>query len=367
MALRLGDQVVCGEILNTRNYSVHGWIGLRGREQRVLLQLTGNPEPDLAGRHIRFEARIDPVADESALEEPEPGLKKLAWQQVGPTGTMTAARRIKVADSPPEESLRGTELGESPPTQWKRCLHLEWFSQNGHVILELIDPIIEFVEPDESATDPPSHDAGDPDAMDELAFDTDGIDESDVTASLEGEFGDDLLDDDEPSPEDDPYNLFPEDLQDLLEAETDAPSWLDETGEDVPDSIRELELMDELIERGEGEPIETIFDSPLTLPSPDQLADDAEAEPVLKSLLAQLALYGIALDVCEHYSPRDAYRLLVEQICKEEGAYPELRNTQWVQHFMTSEFCEECDAEFEREYEERERRRREEEGDDPAE
>ena len=87
----------------------------------------------------------------------------------------------------------------------------------------------------------------------------------------------------------------------------------------------------------------------------------------LKTLLAQLALFGISLDICEHFTPRDAYRLLLEEICPGETAYPELRNTQWVQHFMTSEFCPACEAEFDREYEQRERQRKEHPGDDPDE
>jgi hypothetical protein len=33
MAFRLGEHVVCGEIINTQKNSVHGWLGLRGVEQ----------------------------------------------------------------------------------------------------------------------------------------------------------------------------------------------------------------------------------------------------------------------------------------------------------------------------------------------
>jgi hypothetical protein len=128
----------------------------------------------------------------------------------------------------------------------------------------------------------------------------------------------------------------------------------DETlaGDDANDTIRELELMDALIERGEDVPVGSLFDPPMQLPSVEQLdqMDDAEAEAVFKALLARLALYGVALDMCEHYTPRAAYRLLVEEIGPEEGVFPELQQTQWVQHFMTHEFCDQCDARFEEEW-----------------
>ncbi len=110
---------------------------------------------------------------------------------------------------------------------------------------------------------------------------------------------------------------------------------------------QELELMDELIERGVGEPVGALFDGPLRLRRPDQL-NDREAEQELKALLAQLALHGIALDICVHFTAAEAYRLLVERICREENAYAELRGTQWVQHFSTADFCPACQAEFER-------------------
>jgi hypothetical protein len=87
--------------------------------------------------------------------------------------------------------------------------------------------------------------------------------------------------------------------------------------------------------------------------------EDAEAE--LKVLLARLALHGVALDMCEHYTAAEAYRLLIEEICQEERAYAELRGTQWVQHFSTSDHCAECEAKYEaewREFEEKEKQER---------
>jgi hypothetical protein len=83
---------------------------------------------------------------------------------------------------------------------------------------------------------------------------------------------------------------------------------------------------------------------------------DAEVEAALKGLLARMAWYGVALHVCDHYSPRDAYRYLAEDLAEEAAFSPEMRQTRWVQSFMTAEGCEQCAAEMDREMEERDRR-----------
>lgn len=359
MALRLSDRVVCGELFNNRWYSTHGWLGLQGQEHPIRFELTGNPDPDLAGWHIRFEAREAIETADGDLELPaaasnDDELPRFAWRQIGPTGTMTAAREVRAFDCSTEEFLRRCELGEPPPTEWKRCLYLEWHGQNGRVVVELVDPVIEFVKFVELK--PGTEQAPPAAAEDEAACEpTDA--EADESELL-GDFSDATDSEDEPQDE---YDLIPDELQrqfDLEAAETDLSL---ENDENKPQVIRELELMDELIERGEGEPICSIFDANFKLPLPDQL-DDADVETALKTLLGQLALFGIALDVCEHYTPRAAYRLLLERICPEQRAYSELRGTEWVQHFSTFDFCEVCEAEAEREYEEHERQH----GDKPA-
>ena len=153
MAFRLGDKVISGELFNTQNYSVHGWLALRGADQPLVLNLTGNCDPDLRGKHIRFEARSVPERDDSTSCQANPDLSGIAWQQVGPTGTMTAARMVKVSDYPPAEFYIRSKLGEPPPTEWKRCLYLEWYSQNGRVVMELADPVLEFVDSEDPFVD----------------------------------------------------------------------------------------------------------------------------------------------------------------------------------------------------------------------
>ncbi|GMU24120.1 MAG: hypothetical protein AMXMBFR13_41970 [Phycisphaerae bacterium] len=372
MAYRLGDVVVCGELLNTRKNCTHGWLGLRGVNRCVHFELTGNPAPDLAGRHIRFKARgydqTQPVQeddsaptqdghpDESALLDEAActsdrqqleaaGLAGFAWQQIGPTGDMTAVRRVRVSDCPPKEFYLRCTLGEPPPTTWKPCLYLEWYSQNGRVVIELVDPEIEYVAGEPADKDLPELDEkaqarspGDS-AVDRNVFEDESSDEDSPWIDDEEDAGDE-------------YKLISDELQRELDRQARETDRAVRDPGDADDIIQHLELMDDLIERGEGEPIGTLFDEPVKLPAPDSL-DDEQVEAAFKSLLGQLAMFGIALDMCPHYSPREAYRLLLDHVLLEEHAYPELRGTPWIQHYGTSDHCEACRLEFERDHESR--------------
>jgi len=369
MALQLSDVVLCGEIINTNKNSVHGWLGIRDRDTPLLLQLTGNCAPDLAGRHIRFTAR-PAMQSETPLD-----LSTLALQQIGPTGTMTAARKIKAGHDLSVSLRSESDEDNGSSSGWKPCLYLEWFSQNGRVVVELVDPEIEFLEDDEEidlmpsdADERPGPTSGYLELPLPLDFEPNALldEEDDFIIEVEAEVdadGDEIEPGDEDDEEhewdaegEDPYGLFPEELHDHFDQAAAEANHFLTWGQDEDQVAREIERMDELIERGEDVPVGSLFDPPIRLPSPEQLerVSDHQAEQVLKSLLARLALHGIALDICEHYTPRAAYRLLVERICPEEGVFPELRNTQWVQHFMTHEFCSQCDAEFGREQNQRE-------------
>jgi hypothetical protein len=377
MALRLNDFVVCGEIFNTSYYSVHGWLGLRGRDQIIQLQLTGNCAVDLAGWHFRFEAQ-GAKEDHRLSPADLTQLSNFAWQQVGPTGLMTVTNDVDAET--PSNTVRKMPAVAAPGR-----LYLEWHSQNGRVVLDLINPKIELLEFNDLAANPagpPRHRADtDDELFDEDPAYEDGPGEELDTAALGGDAAWDEEDedhDDEPSwlneenEEEDPFDLLPDSLKEQFDeaaSQTDRALELDQNGiespcwwaddEDKSDATRELDLIDECLERGEGERLSDLFDGPLRLPRPDQLSTDGEAEPVLKTLLAALARCGVSLAICHHFTPRQAYRLLIEEICVEERAYRELQGTQWVQTFMTSEYCRQCEEEFEREYQEYERRRKE--------
>ena len=70
-------------------------------------------------------------------------------------------------------------------------------------------------------------------------------------------------------------------------------------------------------------------------------------------LLTRLALHGVALDMCEHYTALDSYRLLIEEILPEAQIHPQLCSTGFIQHYATWEHCAVCAAEFDAEYERR--------------
>ncbi len=324
MVLELGEFVLQGEIINTEPYSVHGYLELRGCDRPLVFQLTGDCAEDLRGKHVRFAATRWTTRD--AFEPGDHVEGPLLWQQIGPTGEVSVSRRSKVVPD--------SEGGESP----KPCLYLEWFGQNGRVVVEVVDPLVEFVDLDLEEDDPGSTTLRP--TLPEPQF---GEPEPDVEP-------DDHADHPEDTDEDDPYGLFPDGLDAEFEtsaAETDRMISGGSASDlqDAPDVGKEIELLDELMESGEGEPIAMIFEAPFRLRRPESLTEE-EAEVELKKLLAQLALYNIAIDVCEHFSPGEVYEWLMNDILPKERAYPELRRTQWVQHFSTSDDCPECDAEF---------------------
>lgn len=353
MAARIGPLVEYGELRNTRNYSTFGFLKLKGREDPIHFELTGDPGPDLQGRVISFERR--PPEQVTWWEpEPDPDLAEaLQAHQIGATGTMTAAGKVKVTLCPPRELHLRSKAGEPPPFEWKPRLYLEWYSQNGRVVIEMVDPVIEWDEGGEPPAEVPEPGDQDEEAPDLSAGPEIGIvrrtEDGDVE-EWEGSVADYLAEREE---EEDPYGLFPEELRRSLDRQArqaDEAAMSDEDRE----MIREMELMDDLIEHSDGEPLISFLQTPKAYPHPDQLSDE-EVEGALKAMLAELALWGIALDVCEHFTPRDTYRLLVEELLPNHRAHPELRGTGWVTHFSTWEFCPQCEAEAEREYEEYQR------------
>lgn len=341
MALRLSDWVVRGELFNTSRNQVHGWIELKGVEHPLMIELTGNCDSDLAGWHFRFEARPE-YADAA---EPLP---KIAWHQIGPTQCLTAARKVKPARTL-EEAIAMRDL---PREEWAPSLHLEWHSQNGRVVIDLIDPAIEYVEHRNFGDPPKKGPRRAPDDIDETVL------ESEEWSGNAGEGG--TLADDPREAEDeqaDPFGLVTPEFQRYLDEQssgTDRAVLPDDARAhaDVEDEeMLEIMLIDDVLENDEGEFIGSYLEPPGPLPPPSEVSDE-EAEPILKMLLAHLALYGIALHMCEHFTPRDAYRVLMEEIAWEGRIHRRLLGTQWVQNYLTHEYCEKCEAQAEQEYEE---------------
>ena len=370
MAWRLENSVIRGELFNLRPNSVHGWLELRGAPSLVHLGLTGNMEGELSGKRVQFETELADEDDEKTgdggqetLERArDPDFEAIEVQQIGPTGTMQLVR-TPASNGTRKESVR---------------LTLQWFSQNGEMRIDLFNPRLEFVMEDEGEKQ--ATDDEDEEDDDESVFLKDSEDEF-------PEFPDD-------ADEDDPYGLFPPQLEEQLEGETKSPeiaaidenaladgnpdsaaglddplgefpfeerpkrSW-DEVIPGIDEQTKRLyESWDEIFEGKKDVPLCTIFDPPLTIYPVDKLSD-AEVESAFKVILRRLAMHSVALDMCEHFTPRDAYRLLVEEILPKCPVYPGLPLTGYVQHYSTWEYCRKCDDEFEANWQAEEKDREE--------
>jgi len=343
MSWRIAEYVEYGYVMNTSPLVTRGRLKFRGYEEIVSFDLVGNCSPDLRGWHIEFTAR--PSAYQEAEVMDEEMWKRFHRQQIGPAGMMTAAEPVRVTLCPPEELLARCKAGEPPPSEWKPCLTLEWFSQNGRVLIQLVDPEIDRLEYVDvplpyDEVDPreaePEEEIGSVLGIAMVQRDDDGNIEI-----REGEFSGP---EEEAEGEDDPYGLFPKDLQGHIDHEMGTE---EDGGKDA--FIAEMELMDTLMEESEGDTLASFVVGASQLPDPDTL-DERQAEAKAMGILAQLAMYGIALDLCEHSTPLKIYRTLVEDILPNGRAHRELRGTGWVHHECMYEHCEQCQAEFEAEY-----------------
>jgi hypothetical protein len=321
MTLFLSEYISGGEIINTRKNSVHGYLAVHGSDRPVVLQLTGNCRGALEGRHLQFEMLA--TTEQDASEELEE--LRFAWMQIGVTGEMSLD---------PEHSK----------------VFLEWFGQHGRTIVELEGLKVEFIEEEED------------DASDSLSEEDDAdIDDDDdvpgagsTSASFEPTDGSESLPWDEatdeaPEPED-PFGLFPSDLGASLNASV--PSFASDPDEAT---LAQWKEWDEVFDGTKDVPLSSLFDPPIRLP-PAETLDDPQVESLFQTILAQLARHNVAFHMCEHYTPRMGYVLLVEEILKDYGAHPELPRIGYTMNFDTSEHCEECAAKFDREFEDYEKR-----------
>ena len=351
MAWRLGEYVVYGEIRNTSRYATRGVIVLRGEqpggETHLHLDLCGDCGPDLHGKFIRFRpGREDEGKDFFRLED----YPRLRDRQIGPTGTMTAQGWVRTLPCSVEEFMRRTKLGEPPPTAWESRLYLEWYGQNGRVVIEMAGAVVE--ECVRAPVD--DNDEGLWEPIPNLALPP-GLGEEKPAGpeiTVIRRQGDQVhTEREEPSDADEENGAaIPDALQRQLDAEADAverairgEGETTEAADPGDAAVRELEMMDHCLEHGEMRSISSLLGGADEWRPPEDM-DDEEVEGTLKGLLALLAPLGIALDVCEHFSPRDCYRLLRDEILPEPNAYAELAGTSWVQHFSTYEYCADCEA-----------------------
>ncbi|MBM3288594.1 MAG: hypothetical protein FJY92_00435 [Candidatus Hydrogenedentes bacterium] len=351
MAYRLGDYVVYGEFFNTKNYVTFGHVVMRGETPDdnlpILVHLTGNCGPDLQGKHFRFYLEDENAPGKVFLREEHRGLRD---QQIGPTGTMTAEGWVRTFDCSIEEFLRRSKLGEPPPTKWKRHLYLEWFSQNGRVVIELGGAVVEECVREPRKGD--ETDEGEWKLIPNLAIPP----ELDTSPKPAGpSFTVVRMEDDDTAhvetwtpPVKEDASEDGDSFQRQLDRDAAAVDRAVRGEDDADVEMAETELMDYCIDHSEEKPLSAFIGNTGDLPAPEDL-DDEQVESRLGGLLAQMAMLGVALDVCEHFTPRDCYRLLRDRVLHDGAVFEELIGTGWVTHIPTSEYCEACDKKFDEE------------------
>jgi len=138
MAWRIHEHVLRGEIDNRTRNRVTGRIWLAGATEPMVLDLTGDCHPDLAGCSLEFE---NPAPVPMTTRPP-------ASQQHGTAGDITAARKVRVFDIPVAEAYPMLKRGEKVPEHMANCLYLEWFSErSGRVVIESADYRLRISDP----------------------------------------------------------------------------------------------------------------------------------------------------------------------------------------------------------------------------
>src|SRR6056297_3178986 len=165
MGMRLEKYVYHGSFDNSGRNSIRGGLGLfrppasPGEEPEgcsVTLDLVGSLPGEWAGRKFEFEMLEE--NDVNLLPKPA----DMQSQQVGPCGTVRYGKKSvpKLATRSGagegevgHDGERSAEMEQA--TEMLPVLYIDWFSQNGHMVLELVDPLIEFKDgkPPIAATD----------------------------------------------------------------------------------------------------------------------------------------------------------------------------------------------------------------------
>ncbi len=214
MVQRIGDYILRGELRNTRANGVFGWIEF-APDLGLHIELTGNLSGELRRKHIRFSTPRSKFAESAPNSELPKLIENLADRQIGVIGDVML-RRVRVPTIPLPEFSQLEREDQQRYSVEKDCLYLEWYSQNGRVEAEIIDPEIEFVdERSAESSEPPEFEPlgdGLNSSIAEAYLDHEGG----AAGSVEFEMGSDDEEPDEDVEEDDPYGLFDPDLQEQV-------------------------------------------------------------------------------------------------------------------------------------------------------
>lgn len=321
MSLRLDNYILFGEIINRNPRSTFGFIVLRGRNHALRFELVGDPEPDLCGRHVKFSI---PVPDEPG---PEASDMILSLCQVGVTGIMTTARmyRVPTGDRPLAQYISNKQ---PVPGEWRPTLTIEWYSQQGRVIIQIPDPVLEVLE-------------GDPLPEPQIPQESEaqGLEITDIH-----------LKDDESVIE---HTVLKAEMQEDVSASVNLDTYLEQINkkkeqnfiEEEDDPLADVKIFEHLWETEPGEPIGSLL-NPRLLPKPEDLTEE-KAESVVKSILAEMAILHVTLDICEHFTWKRIYQFMLDELFPNMRVFPQMCNAlDYVHHFTTWESCEECMKEY---------------------
>lgn len=364
MAFRIGDYVHSGELRNSRRNSIVGWINF-GDEIGLRLELTGNLPGEFSGKDFRFTVPQTP----SRSDEFNQSIDAMETLQAGVIGEVVL-RIAKVPTCSAEELRQRLEAHLPLECREIPLLYLEWYSQNGRVVAEIVDPKIEWIGADEELSladvqpDPLPDPADWPaDIGPEIVAFTQNehgfIEEFPLNES-----GEEAVDDD------DPYQLFPPDFErQIANAQNDenvptvAAKFFDNADEghqqerdwaDVipgidPETKELYEQWDEILHGQNHEPVTTLFDPPIAMPPPDSLTEE-QAAAHLKIILSRLAEFCISIDMCQHATALSTYRWLLDDILPEARFTPASLGSGFIQGYSTYESCPQCEAEFDAEW-----------------
>lgn len=368
MAFNISSFVESAQFTFTAKNACHGFIKFFDSETPCPVSLTGTCAPDLRGKRIEFapnpDIKTDPPDGKLAAHLPN--------QQNGVTGEMTAERWVRYHGCAPSEFIRRARAGERPPCEWKRGIYLEWYSGNGRVLIELIDPLISYALPVESGNAtgdfgqwmplplPPRRpmlsevesELGEQDKANRALREAFPFGESldrvrrenplfNDSGTAEKRRLDEEYDSTAPSSPAVPADDIDAYLDSLSRAADTSAGLSNSLGLDPKDPlIKEMDLMEDIIEgRHDGDDLMTAM-----LPERGDLEGltEVEAEIRLKTILAGLALYNIVVHQCEHFSSRETLVYLYDTIAPVAHIHPDLIGTGWITHYDTSENCEGC-------------------------
>lgn len=345
MGMQLEKYVYRGYFDNSQRNCIRGGLELfrppasPGEEPEgcsVTLDLAGSLPDEWAGRKFEFE--MPEENDVNLLPKPA----DMQSQQVGPFGTIRyvkksvpkLATRVGAGEGEAgHDAERSAEMEQA--TEMRPVLYIDWFSQNGHMVLEVVDPLIEFKDgkPPIAATDD----------RPEPANETHGLADRIAGLTLSPQMIETKI---RAAAQDYEASLLEPRGAGSAEAANKLPSWSETMPSISADLAAKFDRWDELSHGTHEVPIRDLIATPLRLPKPEDLQSEEEAWQALKAVLSALAMYGIAFQICAHFTAQKTYERIVQSGLNEIRVHPKLVESSWVQYYDTHAHCKACQIEM---------------------